>query len=294
VPSYLLGTYTRGTRVENSLSVDAEDRAVRFQSDGRYGYRSAKSWDAATYRLEVTEHSVRFVDGPLRGKQLSLSSVSPNCRIVKLDGDDLFRADEVSECPMSRRSALTASDCQVIGTWTRNTRQGSLSSELLEVAMSVQVQADRFFIRTESVTRCAGGDCRTDEQLPQVGTVTNLGDLGLDGFVHVPPAECLPMMLPKPAVEPQRLLNPVSFGPKDPPAAPSAPTLYGRCTADDQCSGGVCGAAGVCTSLCKYDVQCQSPGDGMVASCRAERCMATCATGNACPSGTACRDGLCL
>jgi len=297
LPSYLVGTYARGTRVVNSVSVPAEDRAIRFTDEGRYFYRQGESWSAVDYRLEVTDLSVKFVEGPLKGQMMALSSVSPNCRIVMVDGDSLFRDEEVAGCPMSRRSALSARDCEVVGTWRQNVRSGELGGTLVEASTIVRVEADRFFVRSRATTRCSAGACRYDEAAPEVGTWSDVRALGLDGFEHVAPAECLPLM---PRVEPAappvaiELVTGLTVT-TDEYVAPVVvePTQYGRCTSAAECNG-ACSEARVCTSFCTYDAECPSPGDGMIASCIANGCVAKCSSGNACPSGTACRDGRCL
>jgi hypothetical protein len=293
LPSYLLGTYERGARVENSMSVDSEDRAVRFEAGNRYYYRTARIWDLNAYDVSVTDNAVRFETGPLMGKQLALSSVSPNCRIVLFDGDRLFRGDEVAECPMSARSALSASSCQWVGSWRKTTRSGPLG-ELLEVALSVELQPDHFFVSSTSTVSCHTGDCRFDAPLPQVGTWSD-GDgtvVGpdLSGLEHLPVKECA-SLLTSTSLGVVPILQGLPAAP--PPGAPPAAVDYGRCTSDQQCIG-MCGQTGACTALCKYDVECVTPGEGIIAICQANRCMASCAAGNACPGGTVCRDGLCL
>ncbi len=298
LPAYLVGTYSRGTRVENNVSVDAEDRAIRFTEDGRYFYRQNRSWSAVDYRVEVTDLSVIFVEGPLKGQMLALASVSPNCRIVKVDGDTLYRDDEVQGCAMSRQSALSARDCEIVGTWTQSTRTGDLT-DLREVTTTVRVEADHFFVRSRSTTRCTGRDCRYDEARPEVGVWADARTLGLAGFVHAPPAECSSMtprrdLTPLTLTEGRVALSEVEVPQVEVAPEPGVePTAYGRCASDAQCHGS-CGPAGVCTSDCKFDVDCASPGGGMIASCMGNRCVATCSSGNRCPSGTVCSDGRCL
>lgn len=236
LPSHLIGTYARGHRVINSIAVDSDERSLRFESGNRYSVNGG-----AAYALEVTEHSVRFVDGPLEGKQLALGSVSPNCRIIKVDGDDLFRDGPVAQCPGMAGNALTAAQCAYVGTWSAISRSGALA-ELDERAVTVEVDADRFFRRVESRTKCTAGECRYDEELPQVGTWAFVQgrmmgpDLATMRFT--PSAECAPM-LPKPAPVLEAevvLLMPVVNAPvSQEPQVPAA-----VCKADVDCGVGSC------------------------------------------------------
>lgn len=287
VPQWLIGTYSRGTRVEDSVTVESEDRALRFESGSQYAYRSGRTWSVATYDVKLSGDSVLFVNGPLRGKQLPLSAISANCRILELDGEALFRADSVAACPMPK--ALTADSCQTAGTWRKTMRTGSLAAGLFEVAITVNVEADGFFTRTQSSTTCTAGLCRFDESAPVVGVLGSKRTTELQGFEHVPLPGCRVAPEPLVAVATPGVLIPVSL----PVAkeAPVAPKAYGACASSSECTG-LCDS-GQCTAACKYDVQCGSPGDGMIASCMGQRCRATCATGNACPGGTECTDGLC-
>ena len=288
VPQWLLGTYSRGTRVEDSVTVESEDRALRFDTGNKYAYRSGSTWSVATYDVKVSGDGVVFVNGPLRGKQLALSAISANCRILELDGQVLFRGDTVAGCPMAK--ALTASTCETAGTWRKTMRTGSLSSGLFEVAITVKVEADGFFSRTQSSTTCNAGLCRYDETAPVVGVLGSKRSTDLEGFEHLPLPGCVVAPEPIVPVATTGLLIPHVALPVT--QAPVEPKAYGACASDAECTG-VCDQ-GQCTAVCKYDVQCGSPGDGMIASCKAQRCRATCATGNACPNGTVCADGLCL
>ncbi len=290
LPQWLLGTYSRGTRIEDSVTIESEDRAVRFEPGNKYAVRSGRTWNTATYDVSVTSSGLLFVDGPLKGKQLSYSSVSPNCRIIELDGEELFRGDVVAACPSRSAKALTASACDLAGTWRKTMRSGSLDGALFEVAVTVQVDSDRFFRRTQSSTSCAGGLCRHDETAPVVGTFDLSLKSGLEGFEHERAPGCELPVVPQVEVLPgPALREPVEV---EIPAVTIEPKLYGACSSSEQCLG-VCDR-GQCTSVCKYDVQCATPGEGMIASCLGQRCVATCSTGNACPGGTACVDGLCL
>jgi hypothetical protein len=287
VPQWLLGTYSRGTRVEDSVTIESEDRALRFEAGNKYAYRSGSAWSVATYDVKVSGESVLFLNGPLRGKQLPLSAVSPNCRILELDGEALFRGDTVAGCPLAK--ALSATTCETAGTWRKTVRTGTLSSGLFEVAVTVKVEADGFFSRTQSSTTCNAGVCRFDETAPVVGVLGSKRSTDLQGFEHQPLPGCVVAPEPVVAVLVPAFLPNVSLPPVH-VAAPE-PKAYGACSSDEECTG-VCDQ-GQCTAECKYDVQCGSPGDGMIASCMGTRCRATCATGNACPAGTACADGLC-
>jgi hypothetical protein len=66
LPSYLLGVYERGSRVENSLALASENIAVEFVGEHQYRYRFGNAWSTVLHELAVTENSVRFETGPLR------------------------------------------------------------------------------------------------------------------------------------------------------------------------------------------------------------------------------------
>ncbi|MBK7861518.1 MAG: hypothetical protein IPJ65_23465 [Archangiaceae bacterium] len=294
LPAYLLGTYQSGTRVEDSVSVDGEEVAVRFETGNRYRYRSGGAWSTIAYPVSVTAQAVTFDDGPLRDERLSLAEVSPNCRIITLGGEPLYRPDAVAGCPMGASAALTADDCGLTGRWHRTTRTGQYP-DVLEMALTVEVQADHFFKSSVSSLRCTAGQCRYDEEQPRVGTWSlregQLVGPDVAGFTHEVKPGC-EASAPAPVGEIARL---VFERPEPAPVAHEAPAprAYGRCEAQAQCTG-QCSDFGVCTAPCRYDVQCGSPGDGMIAVCRGQKCMASCAAGNPCPGGMVCSDGLCL
>lgn len=164
----LVGTWERGTRVQDNIPFTSEGVGIDFKADGSYRVKTGSTWSSPGGTWSVSSTSITFTGGAAAGKRIALSEVLEGCRVLTFEGATLFRGDVVANCP-KKPASLSPAECRLVGTWSRSTDDGTFSTD-----ESVTLEKDRFFRHESGRTRCTTygttSKCLRNEVRPAVGS----------------------------------------------------------------------------------------------------------------------------
>ena len=164
---WLGGTYSFYGKTENNVQFSSENRSVTFYPTTKtYSYALGRS-SPSTGSFVPETTGIRFTNGPLLGKNIVFASdISPNCRVLRLNGATLSKSSIVAACPFVR-APLTPAECARRGTYTKTTSSGSIGSSGSGSESSfttrISLERDRFYVYETSSTRrtCVQFECKS-------------------------------------------------------------------------------------------------------------------------------------
>lgn len=170
-PAWLAGYFSNpGHRLTNSATNEA---SLSLSAAGSYSYKSCHSCTPSDGKWSVSNDTLTFDGGLLAGKSYDLSTyLTPNCRILKVDGHTIWKSSKVSGCPFMI-DPLTTAECAVAGTYTKHEEtNGDTTSFTYDYELVVDT--DRFYSYEYSSDKsyCLDSGCSffTDDYEPEVGT----------------------------------------------------------------------------------------------------------------------------
>lgn len=168
-PQWLVGSYSNGSDISNNTAQVAGDREIVFElgpMGATYRWKTGRTFYNTTGAWRVESNVIVLDGGPLGGARIN---VTPNCRILVVNGDTVWRGSRVSGCPWMPPPP-TAEECTLVGQWRWSTQSGSPGGSVMSSeGRSLNLDEDRFalYSTSRSTSRCVSNRCSTQAYYPR-------------------------------------------------------------------------------------------------------------------------------